>query len=100
MKKEEFPLTNLTKLYTMLMLYESDKHGYEIIAEFMKRLGKKLSPGQIYPLLRSMMKKGLVDFYEEFQGKRKRKIYRLTSKGKKFCREAVSKLKEMFEVLK
>jgi len=100
MKKEEFPLTNPTKLYVLLLLHESDKHGYEIITEFMKRLGKKLSPGQIYPLLRSMMKKDLVDFYEEYQGKRKKKIYKLTQKGKEFCEESVGRLKEMFEVLK
>ena len=74
MKKEEFPLTNPTKLYTLLMLYESDMHGYEIISEFMRRLKKKLSPGQIYPLLKVMLNKGLVDFYEEYQGKRKKKV--------------------------
>ena len=74
-------------------------HGYEIITEFMRRFEKKLSPGQIYPLLKAMMKKGLVDFYEEYQGKRKRKIYTLTPKGKEFCEEAVSKLKELFDVL-
>jgi len=98
MKKEEFPLTNPTKLYTMLMLMESDMHGYEIISEF-KRISKKLSPGQIYPLLARMVKKGLVEFYEEFQGKRKRKVYTLTQQGREFAEESVSKLKEMFEVL-
>ena len=99
MKKEEFPLTNPTKLYTLLMLLESDMHGYEIIAEFMRRLGKKLSPGQIYPLLARMVKKGLVEFYEEYQGKRRRKVYTLTKKGREFCEGSVGKLKEMFEVL-
>jgi len=99
MKKEEFPLTNPTKLYTMLMLMESDMHGYEIISEFKRIIGKKLSPGQIYPLLARMVKKGLVEFYEEFQGKRKRKVYTLTQQGREFAEESVSKLKEMFEVL-
>ena len=99
MKIEEPIITNPTKLFVLLMLQESDMHGYEIITEFMRRLGKKLSPGQIYPLLARMMKKGLVDFYEEYQGKRKRKIYTLTQKGKEFCEEAVNRLKELFEVL-
>jgi len=100
MKAEESILTNPTKLYVLLLLNESDMHGYEIIAEFGKRLGKKLSPGQIYPLLRKMMKKGFINVYEEFQGKRKRKVYTLTKEGKDYCEEVVGKLKEMFDILK
>lgn len=92
-------LTNPTKLYVMLLLYESDMHGYEIIIEFMKRLGKKLSPGQIYPLLKAMKKKELVDFYEEYQGKRKRKVYTLTEKGKELCKDMGKRLRDMFDVL-
>jgi len=100
MKTEEPILTNPTKLYVLLMLHESDMHGYQLIEEFKRRLGKKLSPGQIYPLLKLMMEKNLIDVYEEFQGKRKRKIYTLTKKGKDFCEEKVEKLKEMFDILK
>ena len=99
MKTEEPIITNPTKLYVLLMLHERDMHGYDIIEEFMLRLKKVLSPGQIYPLLKSMMENGLVEFYEEFQGKRKRKVYRLTGAGKELCEDAVEKLKELFEVL-
>ena len=99
MKTEESILTNPTKLFVMLMLHESDMHGYDIISAFKERLDKKLSPGQIYPLLKAMMSKGLVDFYEEYQGKRKRKVYTLTQKGKEECKESISKLKELFGVL-
>jgi len=41
----------------------------------------------------------LIEFYEEFQGKRKRKVYRLTEKGKEACKRVVRKLKNMFYVL-
>jgi len=99
MKTEEDLITNPTKLFTLILLYERDMHGYEIMEEFMRRLDKKLSPGQIYPLLSRMLKKGLVEFYEEFQGKRKRKVYRLTEKGKEACKKAVRKLKNMFYLL-
>ena len=99
MKTEEPIITNPTKLYVLLLLHESDMHGYEIIVEFMKRLEKKLSPGQIYPLLKAMMEMGLVEFYEDFQGKRKRKIYTLTREGKEFVEESIGKLKEMFKSL-
>jgi len=100
MKREESLLTNPTKLYVMLILQESDRHGYEIISEFKRRLGKRLSPGQIYPLLKSMVKKGLVNFYEESQGKRRRRVYRLTQEGREVCEGAVEKLKELFDALR
>lgn len=99
MKTEEDIITNPTKLFTLLLLFERDMHGYEIMEEFMRRLEKKLSPGQIYPLLARMVEKGLVEFYEEFQGKRKKKVYRLTDKGKEVCKKAVRMLKNMFYVL-
>jgi DNA-binding PadR family transcriptional regulator len=100
MKTEEPIITNPTKMYVLLMLYERDMHGYDLITEFQRRLKKTLSPGQIYPLLKDMMNKGLVEFYEEYQGKRKRKVYRLTRKGRDACEEVVEKLKELFEILK
>jgi len=100
MKAEESLLTNPTKLYTLLLLYESNRHGYEIIEEFMRRLEKKLSPGQIYPLLKSMMKKGFVEVYDEYNGKRKKKVYRITKEGQEICKDSVEKLKGLFDALK
>ncbi len=83
MKKKESVLTNLTKLYTLSLLKKKSRHGYDLITTFSARTGKKLSPGQIYPLLDQMKKDGLLRVTIEFQGDRKRKVYSITEKGKK-----------------
>ena len=50
--------------------------GSEVAAELEKRRGSKPSPGTIYPVLRDLKSKGLID-------RDKDKRYSLTSKGKK-----------------
>mgnify|MGYP001595282726 CR=1 FL=1 len=54
MKTEESYMTNLTKLYILVLLHESPRHGYELMEELGKRTGKKPSAGQIYPLLKKL----------------------------------------------
>ncbi len=39
-------ITNLVKFYTILLLSDGPKHGYEIIRHLGEKLGKKASPGQ------------------------------------------------------
>ena len=95
MKVEELVITNPTKIYVMAFLHESPKSGYDLMLKFEGLLDKKLSPGQLYPLLKRMLDKGLVEFEVEYHGKRKKKIYRLTSAGKRECLELIKKLKGM-----
>lgn len=85
MKREESFVTNLAKLYIALILYRSPAHGYSIMKDFEDITGKVLSCGQVYPLLSDMEKKGLVEWKEEADGKRKRKVYSLTEKGRQFA---------------
>ena len=65
------------------MMEELEEHGY------------KISPGSLYPLLRSLEQKGLITSREEREGKIKRKYYRITPKGKKELAQAKVKLKEL-----
>lgn len=95
MKKKESALTNLTKLYTLTFLKKRNAHGYELITSFTSKTGKKLSPGQIYPLLNEMKNDGLLQVSVEFQGNRKRKIYSLTEKGKKLCNNLLDTVKDL-----
>ena len=90
MKTEESFLTNLTKLYVLIALFKSPKHGYELMSDFRKVTGKSLSAGQIYPLLSSMHQKGFVAISEQYEGNRKKKVYCLTEKGKKHKNEVMS----------
>lgn len=71
------------EIYGAWMMEELEEHGY------------KISPGSLYPLLRSLEKKGLISSREEQDGKIKRKYYRITTKGKKELAEAKVKLKEL-----
>lgn len=95
MKKEESFLTNLTKLYVLIALNKSPKHGYELMSDFRKITGKNLSAGQIYPLLSNMYSKGYLNVREEFEGQRKRKIYGLTSEGEEFHSDLMGKLDKL-----
>lgn len=98
MKREESFVTNLAKLYVTLILARGPAHGYDIMKDFRKATGKVLSCGQVYPLLDSMQKKGLVACHEALDGKRVRKVYSLTEKGKAFAldlREKIAKLLKM-----
>ena len=83
MKTEESYMTNLTKLYILVLLHESPRHGYELMEELGKRTGKKPSAGQIYPLLKKLQKKNYLRLGVKKSGKKTRKVYSLTLKGKK-----------------
>lgn len=99
MKKEESFLTNLTKLYILISLHKEPKHGYRLMTEFEEGLGKKLSPGQIYPLLRAMKRDGLVSVSVEMYKRRERKVYALTASGKEQCKDLLEKLNRLIEIV-
>ncbi len=92
-------LTNLTKFYTLLLLNEGPKHGYEIMAELEKKVGKKPSAGQIYPLLKSLRKKGLVTCKTAMIGDKKKKVYTLTKDGKKSCSTLVGRFSDIISIV-
>ena len=98
MKREESFVTNLAKLYIALILYRGPAHGYAIMKDFQDITGKVLSCGQVYPLLADMEKKGLVQWKEEADGKRKKKVYSLTEDGKKFAEALKAKIMRLLGV--
>jgi len=98
MKTEESFSTNLTKFYIASLLRKRPCHGYEIISDLGKILGKKPSAGQIYPLLGSMAKKKLVTVREKRIDGRKRKVYALTPAGKKFVAQLMQRFEEIAEI--
>ena len=66
-------------------LRQSPKTGYELMFLLKKRLGTKPSPGSVYPLLRKMLKKKIISV--NVQGRKK--IYSLTSSGRKNLGEKI-----------
>lgn len=81
MAEEAEYLTSLTKFYTLALISQKPRHGYEIIKEVGERIGKKPSTGQIYPLLDDLEERGLVNSEKRKVNGRTRKVYELTEEG-------------------
>ncbi|MCK8522016.1 PadR family transcriptional regulator [Aquimarina sp. D1M17] len=76
-------------------------YGYEIFQQVKERSGGKilLKDGSLYPALQKMRKEGLLSCEEIYIGKRVRKYYALTKKGKEKKASYVEELKDFIETL-
>ncbi len=92
-------ITNLTKFYTLLLLNEGPKHGYDIMVELEKKTGKKPSAGQIYPLLKGLKEKGLVTCKATMVGNKPRKVYTLTKEGKKTSSRFMRRFSDLVSIV-
>jgi len=92
-------ITNLTKFYTLLLLNEAPRHGYELMTELGEKTGKKPSAGQIYPLLRNLKKKGLVTCETTMIGDKKKKVYALTREGRKTCAMLMARFSDLVSIV-
>lgn len=81
------------KLLVLKKLNEDSYSGYDLMSELEEYLGKKPSPGYIYPLLKDLKDKKLIK--ETKKGKKNN--YCLSVKGKKFLIELIKKKKEAME---
>jgi len=97
MKREESSLTNLTKLYLLVAL-KKPMHGYELMKDFEAKSGKRLSPGQLYPLLSQLTKKKLLSKQLEYIGNRRRYTYSLTRRGERFRENLLRQLQDILKV--
>jgi len=70
-------------IYGLWLIEELDRHGY------------KLSPGTLYPILRSLEKKTFLESYQQTVEGKIRKYYKITLKGKEALAEARQKIKEL-----
>ena len=48
-------VSDFSRFYILVILYEGSAHGYSIISKFRKRIGKEVSPSLVYPFLRQLM---------------------------------------------
>lgn len=76
---------NIEEFYGSWMIEELKEHGYNI------------SPGTLYPLLKSMVEEGLIDKEERNINGKIRKYYKTTQKGTELLRELKNNLKELFK---
>lgn len=92
-------VTNLTKFYTLVLLNEGPRHGYELMEELEKRLGKKPSPGQIYPLLKKLERSRLITHKVVKLGDKQKKVYTLTDEGKKTASRAMGRFSDVVSII-
>jgi len=78
-------VSDFSRFYILMILYEAPAHGYSILDQFKKRIGKEVSPSLVYPFLQQLEEKGLVTHKIEPVGEKEKKVFELTEKGKELC---------------
>lgn len=73
---------DFAKVYILLLLYESPSHGYGIMTKYRNRTGRPLSAGTLYPFLEYLEKHGFVTSRSNPTGKRPRRVFSFTKKGR------------------
>lgn len=77
------------RLNVLLLLNAGSKHGYELIKDLEILTGRKVSAGQIYPMLKNLRNSKFVDVVS--RGNREKKVYSLTNRGKRAILNAFSR---------
>ena len=86
----------MLKFYTLCLLANGPKHGYELIKELGGKFEKKVSASNVYPFLNLLVKNKLIKF--DKIGKRDKKVYYLTGEGKKFAHEMFDKFGDLIHL--
>lgn len=89
----EIDLSNVNRLYTVLLLEAEERHGYQIIKDIEEITGNKPTTSHIYPFLEELREKELVTV--EKKGERGKKIYRLTEEGEQLVRDQIDSFGQM-----
>jgi PadR family transcriptional regulator PadR len=92
--------TKLTKSLLDMIVLQYLNHenmcGYQLITKIQKGFAVNFGPSKIYPLLRSMEKKGYIKGIWESIGEKQRKIFALTNEGKNVLNFSESMLNIIF----
>jgi DNA-binding PadR family transcriptional regulator len=71
-------------LIVLRLLRAKPRWGYEINLEIRNDFDVYLSAGTLYPLLHSLEDKGYIESVWESEGRRGRRIYKITRRGEEF----------------
>jgi PadR family transcriptional regulator, regulatory protein PadR len=66
------------------------------MAEELARHGYKISPGTLYPILHGLEKRGYLESEEKRSGKTARRVYKITSLGRRVLKTARLRVRELF----
>ena len=91
-------VSDFSRFYILTILYEGEQHGYSIISKFRKRIGKEISPSLVYPFLSQLEKKGLVEHALRHVGEKKKKVFKLTEKGRELCKRLFKRFSALVSI--
>lgn len=91
----EIDLSNVNRLYTLLLLESGGKHGYQIIKDIERITGNKPTTSHIYPFLDKLADRDLAEAEEE--GDRGKKVYSLTDEGEQLVEEQLDSFGEILQ---
>ena len=89
-------LLSFWKVHILHHAGEEPIHGRWIISE-LRRHGYEISPGTLYPLLQRLVRHGWLDVNAQGSGRRARKDYRLTAKGRKVLKLIRGQIQELYD---
>ncbi|MBS3101109.1 PadR family transcriptional regulator [Candidatus Woesearchaeota archaeon] len=92
----DIKINNMIKFYTLCLLASKPKHGYELMKELEERLGIRISASHVYPFLSILRKNKLIKF--DKVGKRDKKSYTLTHKGRNFTNHMFTKFGDLINI--
>ncbi len=95
-------ISGSTSMLLLSLLSERDMYGYEMIETLHQRSNHvfDLKAGTLYPLLHSLEEKEYLEAYEDLEGAKPRKYYRITKKGRKYLKEISDEWKEYAQAVK
>lgn len=96
-KHQDF-LAGLIRLHVLHHAVEGEFFGNWMIEE-LREHGYKIGPGTLYPMLHALERKGYLKSRTEGAGRRARRHYRATRKGRVALGVATAKVRELFNEL-
>ncbi|MEM1539652.1 MAG: PadR family transcriptional regulator [Candidatus Bathyarchaeia archaeon] len=88
---------NLLDIQILTIINKEPAWGYKIKKQIEAFSGLKIRHGALYPLLKKLENKGLIKRQEQKQGKRIKKVYSATEKGRKYVKTYMNILNEQIQ---
>ncbi len=88
---------NLLDIQILRLINMEPMWGYKIKKQIEATTGIKLRHGALYPLLNRIEREGFLTSQKQKQGKRAKKLYKLTQKGKQYIETYLEILKDQIK---
>lgn len=88
-------VSHTARLFTLLLLRQKPRHGYELIKEIGRVTGDEPSTSHVYPFLATLADEGIVEAEET--GDRGKTVYTLTDEGEAFVDEQVASIGKLLD---